>query len=310
MDQRRSGRRSGAFAAAAARRRAARHASTSCCAARSSRRRLVDAASAHLARLGAISRPTGGARGGRGARGTAPTCCARLGFVDQRTLIRVFCIPGAWATPIGRRCSRRWSRSALCSAARAQSARLTRASRCVLVVGFGALAYLGRRGVLDFPLMRRRGVNLQATRGGWRADRVARGAPRLEVAAGVDDRASRRRRRYLDRLVVVLALIVTFVDGVARRLALAVAGRSPGSAPLPLMLSVVGDRNHGTLDNASGVAAVLEAAASIPAHGARRRADHRRRGARAGRCARVGARRARRRSRSTATASTTTGRSR
>jgi Zn-dependent M28 family amino/carboxypeptidase len=34
---------------------------------------------------------------------------------------------------------------------------------------------------------------------------------------------------------------------------------------LPLMLSVVGTRNHGTLDNASGVAAVLDAAALIPA---------------------------------------------
>src|SRR5207302_711648 len=35
---------------------------------------------------------------------------------------------------------------------------------------------------------------------------------------------------------------------------------------IPLMLSVVGGRNHGTLDNASGVATVLEAAAAIPPH--------------------------------------------
>ena len=33
---------------------------------------------------------------------------------------------------------------------------------------------------------------------------------------------------------------------------------------VPLMASTVGSRNHGTLDNASGVAAVLEAAALIP----------------------------------------------
>jgi putative aminopeptidase FrvX len=34
---------------------------------------------------------------------------------------------------------------------------------------------------------------------------------------------------------------------------------------MPLMLSVVGARNHGTLDNASGVAAVLEAVELLPA---------------------------------------------
>jgi Zn-dependent M28 family amino/carboxypeptidase len=34
---------------------------------------------------------------------------------------------------------------------------------------------------------------------------------------------------------------------------------------IPLMLSYVGARNHGAVDNASGVAAVLEAAAAIPA---------------------------------------------
>jgi Zn-dependent M28 family amino/carboxypeptidase len=33
----------------------------------------------------------------------------------------------------------------------------------------------------------------------------------------------------------------------------------------PLMLSIVGDKNHGTLDNASGVATVLEAVEAIPA---------------------------------------------
>src|SRR5207237_632275 len=33
---------------------------------------------------------------------------------------------------------------------------------------------------------------------------------------------------------------------------------------IPLMLSYVGARNHGTVDNASGVAAVLEAAAAVP----------------------------------------------
>jgi putative aminopeptidase FrvX len=50
---------------------------------------------------------------------------------------------------------------------------------------------------------------------------------------------------------------------------------APGAAPwllgvvwlgaVPLMLSFVGSRNHGTLDNASGVAAVLEAAGRVDA---------------------------------------------
>src|SRR5262249_44821846 len=124
------------------------------------------------------------------------------------------------------------------------------------------LANVGRRGVLDSRLMRRRAVNLQAVRAGIE--------PSVWLVAHVDS-----KWQPISMIARVSGVIGTTI-GLAACIALPVV---PGLASqglaaivllltwlftIPLMLSIVGDRNHGTLDNASGVAAVLEAVEALP----------------------------------------------
>jgi hypothetical protein len=127
-----------------------------------------------------------------------------------------------------------------------------------LGVALLALSLLGRGGVLNFPLMRRRGVNLMAVR--------EESEPAVWLVAHVDSKW--QPVSMIARVVGVIGSIIC----VLVMLGLALAG---GHVPyvvstvvltlawlsaFPLLFSVVGGRNHGTLDNASGVAAVLAAA--------------------------------------------------
>ena len=136
------------------------------------------------------------------------------------------------------------------------------ATRLVLVVILIVLAILGRRGVLDFPFMRRRGVNLQAVRPGV--------TPTVWLVAHLDS-----KWQPVSMIARVAGVVGTSI-GLIAMLVATFSVRAGDSAPLvamlftwissvPLMLSVVGAGNHGTLDNASGVATVLEAVESIPA---------------------------------------------
>jgi hypothetical protein len=105
--------------------------------------------------------------------------------------------------------------------------------------------------------MRRAGVNIEATRGPSPAklwlvahlDSKSQPVPMLVRMAGVVVLAVGLGGVALSLLVrpsaAVAALVVAWVGG------------------LPLMLSVVGERSAGALDNASGVAAVLDAAAAL-----------------------------------------------
>jgi hypothetical protein len=112
--------------------------------------------------------------------------------------------------------------------------------------------------VLHGALMRRSGVNLQAVRGA--------SAPKVWLVAHLDSKW--QPVSMIARVIGVLAVgvgviglvIASIVNAAAAPIALGVIGLGA----IPLMLSVVGDANEGTLDNASGVAAVLEAAALAP----------------------------------------------
>lgn len=217
----------------------------------------MNAASAHLARIGAISRSTGGP-GVAEARGYCAAVLRAAGFAISEHSFEYSAFPASWAMPI----------SGLVAAVATGILFFGRSSpvllmfgRIVLVVGFGALAVLGRRGVLDYPLMRRRGVNLQATR--------ATEPPTVWLVAHLDSKwqpvsmIARVAGVVGTSIGVVAMVIVTFAT---TRVGVGLAALVfTWASALPLMLSVVGDRNHGTLDNASGVAAVLEAAESIPA---------------------------------------------
>jgi hypothetical protein len=117
--------------------------------------------------------------------------------------------------------------------------------------------YLGGGTVLIRRICRT-GVNLEAVRGG---------AEPVWLVAHIDSKWQpvsmiTRVVGVLVSAVGLLSLMVLAAFRAADAVAFAVFVVTCAGA-IPLMLSYVGDRNHGTLDNASGVAAVLEAAALI-----------------------------------------------
>jgi Peptidase family M28 len=216
----------------------------------------VNAASAHLARIGAASRPAGSA-GAVDARAYCAAVLRAAGFAISEQSFEYSAFPASWGMPV----------SGLVAAVGAGTLYLERndpvrliIAGLVLVAAFALLAVVGRRGVLDYPLMRRRGVNLQATRPGI--------APTVWLVAHLDSKWQpvsmiARVLGVVGTSVGLVAVgVLSFLPATARAPWLAVLALTWLSA-LPLMLSVVGARNHGTLDNASGVAAVLEAAESI-----------------------------------------------
>jgi hypothetical protein len=115
----------------------------------------------------------------------------------------------------------------------------------------------GSRGVLGFPLMRARATNLEATRG----------TPNVWLVAHVDSKWQpvsmiMRVAGVVGSSAALVACVVAILGGFDHAAGWLLAAAWLFS--IPLMLSVVGTRNHGTLDNASGVAAVLGAVEQIP----------------------------------------------
>ena len=210
--------------------------------------------SPHLARLAASPRPTGGA-----AVSTARAYCAielhRLGFVVREEPFEYSAFAGRFGAP---------SFGALLPLA-ATIAVATRNGPVAdvpwLALGGVVLAIAAAivltRGVLGAPVMRKSGVNIEATRGPSPArlwlvahlDSKSQPVPMLVRVAGVVVMA-------LGLLAVALALVVKPTAAVGALIVAWIGG-------VPLMLSIVGNRSAGALDNASGVAAVLDAAAAL-----------------------------------------------
>ena len=218
----------------------------------------MNAASAHLARLGATSRPTGSAAATE-ARGYCAAALQALGFAVVERPFEYSKFPGAYATPLAGVVIPLFALGLLFVPihSRAYSASLLIAGVCVGL----AFRYIGGRGVLDFPAFRRTGVNVEAVRGE---------EPAVWLVAHIDS-----KWQPVSMITRVLGVITSSIG----LLTLAVLSLVRTSGPdalwfgvfvvtcagaIPLMLSYVGDRNHGTLDNASGVAAILEAAAMLP----------------------------------------------
>jgi hypothetical protein len=132
-----------------------------------------------------------------------------------------------------------------------------------VVVTLAFAQWMLRRGVLEFPFLRRRDVNLVAVRG------VAE--PRVWLVAHLDSKSqpipSVARVGGVALLVLALllataGLLVTLAGVPARTLWIgALVAATVGA--LPVLASVVGSRSDGAVDNASGVAAVLAAAALV-----------------------------------------------
>lgn len=214
----------------------------------------------HLAALAREPRPAGSDAEER-ARLYAERVLADAGFAIGREPFSYSSFPGRYGTPIG------GAIAALTVLAAAWSG-LARdggsAPLAVLVVGLLVLAafawsMLGDA-VLTLPAARAMGVNVVATRDGR--------APRVWLVAHLDSKS--QPVPSLLRVAGVMLLVSALV------LALVAAGLQLASLPsrmvwwvaaldalvggVPVMASVVGARSPGALDNASGVAAVLEAA--------------------------------------------------
>ena len=128
-------------------------------------------------------------------------------------------------------------------------------SRIVLLVGAALLiaggSWVGRHGVLRLPIRRRHGVNLEAQR---------EHTPTLWLVAHVDSKS--QPIPLLVRAAGIVLLIVAWIGALFfmhEWLYVGLVGA------LPVIASVVGQRSAGAVDNASGVATVLGAAALLPA---------------------------------------------
>jgi hypothetical protein len=212
----------------------------------------VAAASAHLAVLGAASRPTGSAKLAE-ARQYCSEVLKELGFAVREHPFEFSAFAGRWAAPaIGLLIAM------LATLFVAEAASRVAWAGIAFVVALLVLVarWSSGRGVVRAPVLRRRGVNIEATRGE---------SPRVWLVAHLDSKWQPvsmivRVAAVLTLAVGLIALVILrFVDPPVARWALVIVW----IGALPLILSVVGARNHGTLDNASGVAAVLAAAARV-----------------------------------------------
>lgn len=227
----------------------------------------LERARGHLRRLARAPRPAG-SDADTAARNYAAGVLRDAGYVTGEHHFGYSQLPGRFATPVfGAVGIATVAAAALLGSAQAPGTALA----LVVVVGFAlALAgrWLARDGVLDFPAMRARGVNLYATRGP--------APPSVWLVAHTDSKSQPVPQAMRAGGIVLLALslagsaalAVAQVFGWVEASStawwwLAAAGAIGGA---PVVASVVGSRSEGALDNASGVAAVLLAAESIPGH--------------------------------------------
>jgi hypothetical protein len=128
-------------------------------------------------------------------------------------------------------------------------------SRPVLLFGAAVLAlggaWLGRRGVLRLPILRRRGVNLEARRGA--------SDPHLWLVAHVDSKS--QPIPLLVRAASIVLVAIAWIGALLWTmdfLYVAIVGS------LPVIASIVRRNSAGAVDNASGVATVLAATTLLP----------------------------------------------
>lgn len=213
------------------------------------------AASPHLARLGARARPVG-SEAIADARAHCRTVLVRAGLIVQERSFEFSAFGGEWAMPfVGLAAP---LLATLAVAARPAHASLSLVAGILLVACIAFAAYSGRDGAVDLPLMRRRGTNLEATRG--------TGAPPVWLVAHLDSKwqAVPMAGRVAGIVFTSIALVATAAATIAGSSAAWPLATIVWLTSIPLMLSVHGARNHGTVDNASGVAAVLEAVEQLP----------------------------------------------
>jgi hypothetical protein len=210
--------------------------------------------------LAASPRPTG-SDANAAARALVARELEALGFQTRERPFEFSAFPGRFATPLLGA-----AMLLLVGVAGHLGARGERWIPLIVVAAGGFIVKLSadwvrRRGVLEIPLLRARGVNLEATR--------LAGMPHIWLCAHIDTKS-----QPIPTLVRVAGLVLAAL-GYNATIVLAIIaafGRTPhmiwwASAALvtlagaiPVVMSVVTSRSPGALDNASGVATVVEAA--------------------------------------------------
>jgi hypothetical protein len=223
----------------------------------------VATARAHLVALAHEPRAAGSAAEAR-ARAYCAEHLRALGFAAVERPFDYSAFPGRWATPL----VGVLSIVGIMAAGHVGYGGAPGLSLSILVATLALLAlgggWLARRGVLDAPWLRARGVNLECTRG--------EGAPRLWLVAHVDSKS--QPVPILVRAAGIALTAILWIAAIALALVQLAGAMVPAwswqvvaivgsAASLPIAASVVGARSPGALDNASGVAAVLLAAERI-----------------------------------------------
>lgn len=125
--------------------------------------------------------------------------------------------------------------------------------------------WLSQHGVIALPIMRQRGINLTATR--------LASLPRVWICAHLDSKSQPvpTLARIAGITLAMIGLFATFVLSLLAVLGIpmpevvwAATALVTLVGALPVVLSVVGDKSPGALDNASGVVAVIAAARALP----------------------------------------------
>jgi hypothetical protein len=224
--------------------------------------RSAETARRHLDRLAASPRPAGSVAE-TAARGYSASELAAFGFSVAEEPFEYSTLPGRWATPVGGLASM----VGLAAAGHLGSRGYAGAALGILVVGIvvGTVVarWVARRGVTELPMGRTQAVNLRATRGS--------SPPRVWLVAHLDSKsqpvsmAARVGGIVGSGALWLVALGVAVVQLSGSPLAswwapISILGALAG---LPVAASLVGRRSPGALDNASGVATVLMAAASL-----------------------------------------------
>lgn len=200
------------------------------------------------------------AAGSAGESRARTLCRSRLesaGFECVEQSFEYSAWPGEWGAPL---VGALLAIAALLAyaAAAVQSVALERGSISMLAMALLTGVVLARRASVWFPLARRAGINLVATRG----------EPRLWLVAHLDSKSQpvsilvRMAGVILSAsLWVGLLMLAIAGDGLAR-------GGTPAAAvalaacvaAMPVVLSTVGADSDGAIDNATGVAAIILAA--------------------------------------------------
>lgn len=216
-----------------------------------------------------MPRPTGGVSIETARRHCASELRA-LGFDVRERAFEFSALPGRFATPLfGGAAAILVGLAGRWGFAGARTAPLV-----LLVAGslllFLAGRWLARRGVLAAPVMRERGVNLEATRGGtagppptiWlcaHLDTKSQPVPTLVRSAGVT-------LEVLGVLMMTVTALAAALGAAPQRFFWVHAAVVTLLGALPVVLSTVGQRSPGAFDNASGVATMLAAAAELGVH--------------------------------------------